>query len=83
MNDVTRKWLATRPPAVQALAAQYPPGSGLTVLGRPAWVIGYAEMTDGAIWLQCSRRDPASAAATALRSRFLVCPCCLSEEHPA
>lgn len=44
MNErLFQEWLATRPPEIQKLAREFPPGSEVTVSGKAYYVVSYAD----------------------------------------
>ncbi len=70
-----RKWLASRPPVVRALAERYPPNTPYNIHGVTMYVISYTE--GGAVLV--TPVDPAEDYEQAIAQRQPVCRCCLPE----
>jgi len=75
-------WYNLRPPAVQAMVREYPPGTAFEVNGRQAWVVSYVEPDEdgqGAGY-SLSYVDPAVNYHGALMARFFVHADCLKAD---
>lgn len=67
-------WLATRPPAVQALGKQFPIGTRfIGVNGRLLYLVGYSETGEGGAVVKVSQIDPAVDYDGALASTQHLC----------
>ena len=79
MKDVLQamtEWLNTRPPAIKALAEQFPPGSAVTVNNEVFFIIGYTEGKEKSD-LIVSKLNPVEDYEEAVATREYVCADCV------
>lgn len=67
-------WVEARPPEVRELCYRFPPGSEVSIRGRKAWLVGYADaQADSGAGFLFSHVDPFADYERAIESKFFVC----------
>jgi hypothetical protein len=68
-----QEWIASRPPAIRALAAEFPLGTRIMIAGLTHYVLGYGESDGKADALIVTPVDPAFDWVAANARRVRVC----------
>ncbi len=75
-TQAMKDWLDTRPPAIQVLAEQFPPGSLVLMYGNVFYIVGYTENNSGND-LIISTLNPFDDYEKAVETRQYVCADCV------